>query len=529
MPALDLDRLRAHGRSFVSGFTPGQKAVTVLGAVALLVGGYVFMQWASTPDLAPLYTDLEPADAAAVTEELAAQGVAYDLSDGGRTILVPRADVYDLRIAMSAQGLPSDSGEGYALLDEGGITQSEFSQRIDYQRALQGELGRTIASIDGIGEASVTITLPEDSVFVEEQEDATAAVLVEPEGADGLDPETVQAIVHLVASSVPDLSPEGVTVADATGRVLAAPGDSSLTDSQNLGKTVDFERHLASQVEQLIATALGPGHAAVTVNAELNFDETVTRRTTYRQPQNTELLLSEVAQDTEYTGPGAANTGILGPDGTPLLPGNDTPVDFTETKADRRFALDSVEQTVNEAPGSIDGLSIAVLLDSEVVAQPDVARWTDVVSAAAGIDERRGDTVEVTAVPFDTSAAEAAKEQLEAARAEQSKGFLMSMVRYVVTFLVVGLVLFFAWRSVKKAHASRPPLRVPIDLRELEAAEQRFELDATDSAEPLAVPRPAKVLEPARSEVEEEIGQLIERQPDEVAQTLRSWLADRRS
>ncbi|MFT5027509.1 MAG: flagellar M-ring protein FliF, partial [Ilumatobacter sp.] len=149
----------------------GAAALTVIGGTMMLVGA------SSDVAMAAVYTDLESRDAASVTDELIARNVDYELADGGRTIMVPRDDVYDLRIALSGEGLPT-SNEGYALLDKQGITTSEFRQRIDFQRALEGELSRTLRSIDGIETATVHLALPEDSVFVDEPATATASVLV---------------------------------------------------------------------------------------------------------------------------------------------------------------------------------------------------------------------------------------------------------------------------------------------------------------------------------------------------------------
>jgi flagellar M-ring protein FliF len=528
MAIVDVNRLKESGQRFARGFTTGQKAVTVIGVVALVGASFVFMRWASTPSYAPLYANLDPSDAASVTDGLGSIGVPYKLADGGTAVMVPRNRVYDARVRLAAKGLPAGGHEGYSLLDKGGITQSEFSQNVNYQRALQGELSKTIEAISGVSRATVTLTIPRDTPFLTEKEAASAAVLVQPTRPDALSDETVQAIVHLVSSSVPNLAPGNVTVADSNGNVLAAPGDtgSALQSSRNDGKTAAFESNLSKKIEKLITTALGPGHAAVTVQAQLNFDQTTTKRETFQQPAATETLASSVSQNTDYSGPGGGSTGILGPDGQPLAGGATTPVSYTDQKADQKFALNSIEQIVNAAPGSIKSLSIAALLDSKVVKASDVAKWESLITAAAGIQAKRGDRLEVSTASFDDTAAKEAKAELAKASAAQSKNMMMSILRDLVTLLIVGLVLFLAWRSVKKAQANRVPVRVPIDLHELEAG------SAADGAgDPTQVVR---AVAPALAggggaAIEHQIGELIEHQPEEVAQTLRSWLADRRA
>lgn len=526
MPTVDIERIKAYGRRFADGFTPGQKAMTILGVVGVVLAGMWFMRWASATEYAALYTDLDPADAGEVTDQLESQGIDYRLEDGGRTILVPRDDVYKTRVDLSAQGLPSGGGDSYALLDEGGITKDEFSKRVDYQRALQGELARTIGEIDGIRAADVKLTVPQERVFVGGDEDKpTAAVLVDT-GTTTLPGETVQAIVHLVSSSVADMSPGDVTVADAQGNVLAAPGKTSdLALGEQHEQRSRYEESLAASLKNLITTSLGPNRAAVTVSADLDFSERKTTTTRFEQPNDIQVPISESTKAETFRGPGSGAAGVLGPDGTPLAPGSDEPVDYSNTQAERDFALDRIEETRNDAPGTVERLSVSVLLDSDAVDAGDVQLWQDALAAAAGIDVERGDQLEVQRVAFDEEARDAAAEQLKAAESAQSQNQLLDIVRSVVTLLIVALVLFLAWRAIKRSEANRVPLRVPLDLRELEAAE----LGLPAAVEGAALPEPSRRIEPPPIPAETEVAELIERQPEEVAQTLRSWLADRRS
>src|SRR5258706_9442227 len=184
MPAIDLDRIKDQRKRFVDGFTPGQKAMTILGVVAVVFAGMAFTKWASTTDYAPLYTNLSGADAGKVTQSLDSAGVKGKLADGGASVLVPANMVYKERVALSPQGLPSSS-DGLALLDKEGITASEFVQRVDYQRAMQGELKKTIEAITGVSAATVNLTIPPDQVFAGAQADhPSAGVLVQPSGGE---------------------------------------------------------------------------------------------------------------------------------------------------------------------------------------------------------------------------------------------------------------------------------------------------------------------------------------------------------
>ena len=221
MPTNDQPNAVVRAKELAGKLTPIQRIT--LGAVVLTVvaGSLVLSRGGGDVAMTALYTDLNATDAASVVDALAARGVAYDLTDAGKTVLVPKDEVYDLRVALAGDGLPT-SNEGYALLDNQGITTSEFRQRIDYQRALEGELAKTLSALESVQSASVHLALPDDSVFVDEPATPTASVLVNTGGMSSISSGEVEAIVHLVASSVKDMKPEGVTVIDSNGTVLSA-------------------------------------------------------------------------------------------------------------------------------------------------------------------------------------------------------------------------------------------------------------------------------------------------------------------
>src|SRR5579862_3003343 len=315
MSAIDFDRIRDQGKNFVDGFTPGQKAMTILGVIAVVLASMAFSHWSSSTNYAPLYTSLSGPDAGKVTQALDSAGVKWQLADGGATVLVPAALVYKERVALSAQGLPASSDD-LSLLDKEGITASDFVQRVDYQRAMQGELEKTIEAIDGVASATVNLTIPPDQVFAGATADApSAAVLVQPTAGTTLSTDAVQAIVHLVASSVPNMTPDSVTVADSNGNVLNAPG-MDLSSGQGLEQQTSFDTALGTAVSSFIATALGPNHADVHVQSDMNFDQTKTTSLTNTAPAGTngKPLPAQQNQTSEnFKGPGSAvPNGVLG-------------------------------------------------------------------------------------------------------------------------------------------------------------------------------------------------------------------------
>jgi flagellar M-ring protein FliF len=288
--------------------------------IAILLGGYAFTSWAAKPSMVPLFTNLASADAAAITETLSGKGTKYELEAGGSTVMVPQKDVYQLRLDLSAEGLPQDGTTGYELLDKQGITTSEFRQRVDYQRALEGELSKTITSIDGVQATTVHLVIPEENLFADEAREPSASVLIKNKPGQKMDIGKVQAVVKLVASSVEGLEQERVTVADSKGLVLSAPGEDGATVAAGDARAVQtatFEQNLQTSVEQMLAPLVGDGKAVVRVRAVLDFDKRSTKTESFETDKKAPVVLEKTGKEA-YTGAGQTVGGVLGPENVEL-------------------------------------------------------------------------------------------------------------------------------------------------------------------------------------------------------------------
>ncbi len=571
MALVDVRRARQGMTRALDGFTTGQKAMMALATVAVVVGLFVFSRSGSGPSMVPLFSGLAAADASAIASQLDAQRVPYRLADNGSTVLVPQQDVYRLRIDMSAQGLPSGGNDGWSLIDGQGLTTSSFRQRIDYQRALSGELARTIGAIDGVEAAKVNLVIPDDDVFAADRRRASASVLVMTAQGRQLSSAQVRSIVNLVASAVPELTPDAVTVADASGTPLWMPatdgrGGGMLAGDDTTQRTIAFEQALGSQIEQMIARITGPGRATVKVRAELDFDERASV-SEIRQAPNAEgeaPLVEERTTNTEqYTGAGQVPGGALGPDGAPTDPGTgDGATTYQNQSEAVRFALNKVTEEVRSAPGAVQRLSVAVAVDEAAVGADQLAQIQNLVAAAAGIDDQRGDLLTVERIPFDTSELDAAREELEAAARAARAGDTSNLVQSVLVVLLVLVVLFLSWRSLRKA-TRRAQAAEAIDLRALDAVREQLAPAASalpagaasalgsgdgdgdgglalptgegEVPAPAAPPEPEPVLLPpiplsvaARTaeQIEGEIKLMIDQQAEDVAAVLRSWLGE---
>ncbi|MCA0330431.1 MAG: flagellar M-ring protein FliF [Actinobacteria bacterium] len=532
MSAIVQDGLR-RARSAMAGFTPGQIGVIVIGVAGLVLAAFAFMRW-SAPSLSPLYSNLSTEDAAAVVQQLDTTGTAYELQDGGTTILVPQDKVYATRLAMSSQGLPANTGGGYALLDQQGITTSEFMQNVTYQRALEGELAKTIEAIDGVKAASVHLALPEKSVFTQDSDKPTAAVMVTMGAGTELSDEQVTAIQNLVASSVPQLTTANVTITDSSGALLSTTGTGGGSSaSSQIRAQRAVEGALEVNAQSLLEKALGVGNVAVRVNAALDFDQWTRTDTSYEYPKT--IPPSSQTNSTEtFTGSGAVPGGIVGVGngtttagtGTGTTAGSTTGSgnQYQKTTNTQDNLVNSIIEQRTGAPGSVKRLTVSVLVNG-AAGSVDTTALTTAVANAVGFDATRGDAIQVTPMKFDTSATDAAAAAEAAAADAESKTMLFDLVKKAGIILLVLIVIVLAFLS------SRKQKRQLLDAEELGAlgfAPQPLAITRGSDAAPLdAVVLPAdepKAIEKQKSDIHE----LVATQPDEVAQLLRGWIASGR-
>jgi len=356
--AADVDRWKSSARRFADGFTPGQKVVTVVAIIAAVVGGMVFMSLSGKPTYSPLFTNLQPSDAAAITAKLTSDKVPYQLENGGSTILVPQNEVDQERINMASAGLPASSTNvGLGILDKEGITTSQLTQQADYLRALQGELQQTIGAINGVTGVQVNLAMPANNTFALNNTSPTgASVLVDTAPGQTLSGGEVQAIVHLVASSVPNLSASEVTVADNNGNLLAGPGVDTSAGSNN-NATSAFDTAQQAKIAAYLQSVLGPNNADIQVNAQLDFNKVSTTTNGFQLGANntpvtvpTQTQTSTQTATGGATGAGANGGGVLGtttaPAGTGTGNGN-----YTNSSSSTQYATGTVHQ---DGPGRRD-------------------------------------------------------------------------------------------------------------------------------------------------------------------------------
>ena len=516
-----------------------QRVFAVLLGAGLVLAAIALTQWINKPQMSPLFTNLSPTDAAAIVDELNSSGVPYELTAGGSTIMVPNSQLYDTRLQVASEGLLANSDAGYSLLDGMSMTSSEFQQQVTYQRALEGELARTIGAMDGVSAASVKLALPQESVFVSETPDPTASVFIQTGATGALPPASVQAIVHLVSASIENMKPEGVAVIDSNGVVLSSVGGDSSTVMQS-GQISEYEQRIATNVQAMLDRVVGAGNAVVSVSAELDYDKTQTTTETFSSDPSA-APLSESTTREEYTNASNETTagGVLGPDNItqPVDAASDNGSYLKET-AVRNNAVNKVTSVQETAPGSVKRQSVSVVVSKEAAASLNMGELEDMVAAAAGFDEGRGDVVSVSRMTFDETAAETAQVALSEAVAEEraaaTKAMYIDISKWAVLGLVVVLVFFLILRmSRRTGETDRMTLSVEaieeLEQRTQSALEQRAQavLDkaAAAAAGELVLEAPAVPdMEDVAAAVRNEIMTFAAQQPAEVAEVLRGWI-----
>ena len=482
--------------------------LTVLMAGAF---GYLIFRGAST-NYQPLFTNLSTDDTAAIVERLDENNVDYQLGGNGNTVLVPESEIYRLRLDMAAAGLPDQGVVGFEIFDNSEFGTTEFERRVNYYRALGGELSRSIQSISGIEFSRVQITPPEESLFLEEEKSATASVMVKLEPGYNMSAERVNAVQNLVASGVQDLPLSEVTIVDTNGNLLSQPSNSDnsqWSDPQNFAMQREFESALKNDLNSLLTKVLGPNNFAIQVNANLNFDQRQAESKTYSPVIDESGIVRSEEINTESQENGVSG-GAPGTDANiPQYQGEGTGENSSyesENTITNYEINERIEQHVY-APGEVDRLSVSVIIDQETD-EATINQIRNAVSAAIGYDEQRGDVLNISSMAFDDSLEQAAQEAMlaeeEAARRQM---YIYGGLILLVLLLTSALIIYLYRKKPAADRGSKVDLSVEEDEEEINL----FEPDADQRK---------------RAKVKNELENMIHSDPENAAKLIRSWLID---
>lgn len=538
------------------GLSMNQRFAALAGLAALAALVVAILLWSGSASYQVLYTNLSERDGGAVIAELQKLNVPYRITDGGGVIQVPSDQVYAMRMKLAAAGLPKGAGVGFESLDNEPMGTSQFVEQVNYQRALEGSLARTIESLSAVGSATVHLAIPKPSVFLSQEEKPTASVLVKLYPGRVLSGAQVAGIVHLVSSGVAGMSDKNVTVVDQDGTMLTAAGqDESGIEPGQLAYRNAVEQQYRKQIESILTPLVGADGVRVAVSADLDFGKTETSSVYYGQGH----VLSQQVQSTNSSGsanlpsgvPGALTNqppgGVNAPFAVASASAPLTPKQFAQmtpslkalaptsasSSATTNFDLDKTVSHTQQPVGSIKRISVSVLVNDEDVSDSgatvkpramtvqQLAQIKKLVESAIGFDAKRGDQVSVVNIPFSARAAKAEK-----ALPWWRAAWLWDGVKQGVPYLVALILGLLIYRAVRKLGGGR---RQPTEPDGLEVGAGSEE---ATGARPARAQTPTD-LEPdvvrLSNTFESDAAvsrELVKQDPRRAAQVVKEWLAD---
>ena len=449
---------------------PTQKLGAMLAialAVALLVGGWL---WAKDPPYGVVFANISERDGGQIIAALEQQNVPYRVSEGGSAILVPATMVHEVRLRLASQGLPKGGLVGFEVMETQKLGISQFAEQINYQRAMEGELARSIQSLEAVKGARVHLAIPKQTAFLRDEQKPTASVLVALHPGRHLEPAQVAGIIHLVSSSVPQLSPTQVSVIDQDGNLISQQGDAakdSGLDPAQIHYIREVEQDYRKRVEAILAPMVGPGNVHAQVAADIDFSQTEQVAETYRPNPTPETAIR--SQQTSEAGGGAG-----GAQGVPGALTNQPPVPATapitspavgggaagansqnfSRNATVNYEVDKTVKHIKGAVGTVRRIAVAVIVNNKQdagkakaspLSETEMKQATALVQEAVGYQKDRGDTVNIANVSFAAAATETVVDT-----PIWKDPWLIATAKEIAKWLAFGLLAWVLWNKAFK-------------------------------------------------------------------------------
>jgi flagellar M-ring protein FliF len=508
--------------ALITSMSTRGKVTLAACAIGFLAAVVFILKMAGAPSYTTVMTGVDPAKASQITGALSAAGIQSQIENGGTAIAVQKGKETDATVALAAKGLNSTATQpGFEILDKQKLGASSQQQQIAYQRGLEGTIANTIGQIQGAAGAQVHLTLPQDNLFADESRPATAAVLI-PGDSSAMEPSSIRGIANLVASSVPGLKPAQVTITDGAGTMVWPAGDGASGDGTLPSKTAAearYDSQLEGSLNAMLAQTLGAGKAQVQVHSDLNVDKTDQQQLAYDKKG---VPLAEKKQTESLKGTGAGAAGAAGSQSN--LPGYAANAatgggnnNYKNTTTDTQFGVGKTVTKTTKAPGSVNNVQVAVLVDKNAKLQPaDITALTNTLSSAAGIQKARGDKLTISQVAFakQPAAAKAAGLPIPPAFAGILKGLGIGIGALLFLFFVTRHLR----RREREALADEPSW-----LKALEA--QRPQLQLPDIPQQ-ATMEMGDVRVATSDPRRQQLDSIIHDEPERVAAHLRQWITE---
>ena len=491
-----------NGAALVEKLKANPRLPLMLGGAALVAAIAVGVMWSRQPDYKVLYTNLSERDGGAVIQSLQQMNVPYKFAEGGGAVMVPAEKVHETRLRLASQGLPKSGTTGMELMDNQKFGISQFAEQVNYQRGLEGELARSIESIGAVQSARVHLAIPKPTLFVRERQKPTASVVLQLYPGRAIDEGQVAAITHLVSSSVPELTPKSISIVDQHGNLLSGTSDRSM-DATQLKYVQQVEQNYVKRVESILTPILGKDNVHAQVTADVDFSSVEHTDESFKPNQDPTKAAIRSQQTSESNQQGASPVGgvpgalsnqppaaAVAPVTTPQpprTPGQPNPAqanqpaqntqtaEKTGPSSSRRdattnYELDRTVRHVQQAPGGVKRLSVAVVVNyrtkadakgkpvTEALSAKELAQIENLTKEAMGFSAERGDSLNVVNSPF---TAENAKEP-EPPLWKQPQ--MIDLAKTGVGYLLLALLAMFLWFKVARPVLRKytaPPLPAP--------------------------------------------------------------------
>lgn len=517
--------------------TRPQQLVLVIAPLIVATALFSLIFWASRPQYVTLFTKLSATEAGGITAKLNELKVGYQLADNGSTILVPHKDASEVRLQLANAGLPKESTFSFENLDQMRIGDTDKDRRLRYILGLQNELEKTIEILDGVDYARVHIVMPEQSLFIDNQKDTTASVTIKRTAGTQLGEDQVRAIANLLAFSVEGLSIENVSIVDTNGIVLSdiigKGSDPHRLTSHQIQVQQILENNIQRSVQSMLDMAFGLGKTIVRINATLDFDQkTITSQISEDGAILSRQEIQERSQNTSgNAGMPGAETNVPDEGDAPAYMVDDqgNAISFSESSnITENFQPSMTQQEIVVSPGQIKRMTVSVMADSDSVTEEQLFTIESIVASTAGIDENRGDLIQVASLPFNKTAILEEKAAMENVARTQQLIFYAQIAGGVMGSIFL-IMMMFRLRSRRIAGFDQLEARAnqkPVSLQE---AEQLFanQMDAEREAELKLARKKTKTPEVIeREKTRKEVEKYTNENPDDASRLVRTWLAE---
>lgn len=408
--------LMNNSKAFFGKMSVWQRVALASGVVLALAAIIGFSVWATRPDYKVLYTNLGPEDASRVVKALQADKISYQLADNGSTVMVPKEVVYDQRIKIAGEGGLVGQGIGFEIFDKVKVGQTDFVQKINYTRALQGELTRTVSEFPSVESARVHLVIPQRSLFIEDRQAPSASVVLKLNNPGSKpDQKEINAILNMMIMSVEGLDKQHVSITDNGGKVLYQPEEDSLagTNVTQMEHRLQMQRNLERRIEELLQPLFGSGKVIAKVNADMDYSQRTIRREIF-DPEKTAVRSEQRSEESQQ---GRANLEAGAPDvnmRSDGIVGSVSNQNGTRETRTTNYEINKEEQQIVSNVGDLRRLTVAVIIDGtyekvdgnwSFVPRKDeeLEQVRQLVSNAVGLDKTRGDALEVSSAPFSGS------------------------------------------------------------------------------------------------------------------------------